>query len=341
MLLALTYIAVNRIFPAELMPRVLALISAIWSISAFCGPLIGGTFSTYGHWRFAYWAFALQAVIFLLGAPFVITNSRKPKSDSPLTFPGIRLAIMSSAIIIVAIAGTTADALMSPVFCLAGIALVWIFLIVDRSTRHVRMFPKAALTIGSKTSLGLFMTCTAAASTMSFLVYGPVLLEVLHGLSPLASGYVIALEAVAWGLLAIVFSGAGAVLERKLIRIGTATVTLAVLVFSLTMPDGPLWAIVLCGLAQGAGFGMMWSFVMRRIIRSVPDEEQDTASSAIPATQQIAFALGAAVAGIVANMAGFAAGLTIETARAAAFWVFAAFLPLALIANVAAWKLTK
>ena len=185
------------------------------------------------------------------------------------------------------------------------------------------------------------MTFTAAAATMSFLVYGPVLLETLHGLSPLLSGYVIALEAVAWGVAAIIFSGANAVLEKWLIRLGTATVALGVAGFAYTMPDGPVWGVVACGIAQGAGFGMMWSFVMRRIAKSVPDEEQDVASSAIPVTPQIAFALGAAVAGIVANMAGFSEGLTVEAAKQAAFWVFAAFIPLSLVANVAAWKLTR
>ena len=47
-LVALTYVAINRLFPPELTPRLIALTSAIWSTSAFCGPLIGGSFATYG-----------------------------------------------------------------------------------------------------------------------------------------------------------------------------------------------------------------------------------------------------------------------------------------------------
>ncbi len=341
MLLALSYISANKLFAKAVMPRVLALISATWSVSAFCGPLIGGTFSTYGLWRFAYWAFALQALLFVAGAMFVMSNDRTRKQGSEVMFPGVRLAILSAAIILVAIAGTAAEDLLSPLLCAAGLVLVWVFLRTDKSTSEARMFPLTTLQLGSKTSIGLFMTFTAAAATMSFLVYGPVLLETLHGLSPLMSGYVIALEAVAWGLAAIAFSGAGPTLEKWLIRIGTATVALGVLGFSYTMPDGPLWGVVVCGLAQGAGFGMMWSFVMRRIITSVPDEEQDVASSAIPATQQVAFALGAAVAGIVANMAGFAEGLTADSARTVAFWVFAVFFPLVLVSNLAVWRLTR
>jgi MFS family permease len=50
-LVALTYVAVNRMFPRHLMSRLMALISAVWSISAFYGPLIGGSFATFGNWR--------------------------------------------------------------------------------------------------------------------------------------------------------------------------------------------------------------------------------------------------------------------------------------------------
>ena len=39
-LVALTYVAVNRLFPQTLIPQLIALTSAIWSVSAFCGPLI-------------------------------------------------------------------------------------------------------------------------------------------------------------------------------------------------------------------------------------------------------------------------------------------------------------
>ena len=51
-------------------------------------------------------------------------------------------------------------------------------------------------------------------------------------------------------------------------------------------------------------------------------------------------AVGAAAAGIAANLAGLGEGATGETARAAAFWVFAAFLPLLAIGGLAALRFT-
>lgn len=56
--------------------------------------------------------------------------------------------------------------------------------------------------------------------------------------------------------------------------------------------------------------------------------------------RQIGGAVGAAIAGATANLVGFAAGLSDETARAAAIWVFAISVPLALAGFGAAWRFT-
>ena len=66
MLVALAFIAIRHWFDPGLMPKVMALISAVWSMSAFAGPLVGGTFSTFGNWRLAFLVVAAQAIIFII-----------------------------------------------------------------------------------------------------------------------------------------------------------------------------------------------------------------------------------------------------------------------------------
>jgi hypothetical protein len=56
--------------------------------------------------------------------------------------------------------------------------------------------------------------------------------------------------------------------------------------------------------------------------------------------QRIGYAVGAAAAGIAANAAGLGDGATVAAARAAAFSVFAAFLPLFAIGGLAALRFT-
>ena len=58
----------------------------------------------------------------------------------------------------------------------------------------------------------------------------------------------------------------------------------------------------------------------------------------LPSAQQTGFALGAALAGIIANALGFEHMTRIEEYRTAAFWLFAAFVPPALLGNVIAWR---
>ncbi len=341
MLIALTYVALARNFPQSLMPRLMAMISVVWSTSAFCGPLIGGTFSSFGFWRLGFWAFAVQALLFLLCTLAVIKEAKRETDDGPVTVPLARLAILTLAVLSISLAGALASATLSPLLCLLSIAALWLFLRMDQARPQSRMFPSSVLKLRSPACAGLIMVFSAAASSMSFIVYGPILLEILYGLSPLAAGYVVALEAVAWGVAAVLFSGFPQSAERWLVRGGTAIIALGTLGFAFAMPSGSLWLVILSAIAQGAGFGIMWGYLVRRLVALAPAAERDVASSSFPTTQQIGFAMGASLAGMVANFVGFAEGVTPETAHAAAFWVFAAFVPLAVVANVAAWALTR
>ena len=65
-LVALSFIAMRRLFPAKFLPLVIASISALWGTSAFFGPLIGGIFAEFDFWRGAFWFFAIQAAGLIL-----------------------------------------------------------------------------------------------------------------------------------------------------------------------------------------------------------------------------------------------------------------------------------
>ena len=96
------------------------------------------------------------------------------------------------------------------------------------------------------------------------------------------------------------------------------------------------WVVLL-----GAGFGMCWAFVMRRVVESVAESERERAASSLPTIQLLGYALGAALSGIVANLSGLAAEVPRAVVEVAAFWVFAAFLPVAALGVAAAWRLAR
>ena len=61
----------------------------------------------------------------------------------------------------------------------------------------------------------------------------------------------------------------------------------------------------------------------------------------MPTTHQVGLAIGAAAAGIIANVAGFSETASLEDFHSVSFWVFASFVPVAVIALIMGWRMTS
>ena len=68
LLSALAYVLVRNAFPEVLWPRVLGLLSGVWSVTVLIGPLIGGVFASWGHWRGAFVTVAAIGCLLAAGA---------------------------------------------------------------------------------------------------------------------------------------------------------------------------------------------------------------------------------------------------------------------------------
>ncbi len=343
-LVAVAFVAAGQLFPDRLIPRTMAVISGIWGASAFCGPLIGGAFASAGLWRMAFWAFAAQALVLIIAAIFLLRDSadetaqqRKPDRDGA---PVRRLAILCIAVLAIAAAGAEVTVLRSAVLVLIGVAAFVVFFKLDAKAGN-RLFPRRPLDIRHRVGAGLLMILLLAIATMSFTTYGPLLMRVLYGIDPLGAGYLIAVESVGWTLAAIAFASAAVRYEGSIIKAGSVLITAGLIGFAFAMPSNSLTGLFVAAVATGAGFGMFWGFVVRRVVAAAASNERETASSALPTIHLIGYAVGSAATGIVANAAGFADGVTVENAQVVAFWVFAAFLPIALFGNIAAWRLAR
>jgi len=163
----------------------------------------------------------------------------------------------------------------------------------------------------------------------------------LFDVSPLVAGFMIATESVAWTLAALAVARATPAQEPRLIRVGALLVTAGIVALATTMPRGPVAALVPGGILQGAGFGISWAFVLRRIVAGAAEGERERASAAMPTLQMIGYAIGAAASGVVANALGLTESAPIDVARVVGFWVFAAFLPLAFVGVAAAFRIAR
>lgn len=339
-LVALSYVAVAQLFPERLMPRLLALVSAVWGVSALCGPLIGGLFASLGIWRGGFWAFGGQALLLTLLAFLLLEAGRGRDAQPAARVPYRRLALLAAAVLAIAEAGARASPLGSGLLVVAGLLLLGLFLRLDLRAAE-RLLPRRPFDPRGATGAGLLAVFLLSASTMSFTTYGPLLLAALYGADPLTGGYMVALESAAWSVAALLVAGAGPAVESRLIRLGALAIVAGILGFALAMPQGPLPALAPWAVLEGAGFGMSWAFIIRRVVAGAAPDDRERASSALPATQLTGFAIGSALSGLVANALGFADGIARAEARAVAFWVFAAFLPLALVGVAAAWRLGR
>jgi MFS family permease len=338
-MLALSYVGVSAFFPAEEWPRLLGVISGVWGVSALLGPLVGGALASIGLWRGAFWAFGAQALLLALLMPLLVgrESAAAPRREA---LPVRQLLVLSVAVLAISAAGVQASGWRTSLLVGLGLVALWQVLDLERGAPS-RLFPPEPLRFALPWGAGYAMVLALATATVSFTVYGPLLMARLFGVTPLGAGLMVAVESFAWTLAALVFARAPERAERSLIRGGAVLITAGVLGFALTMPRGPVWMLLPPATLQGAGFGMCWAFLLRRIVVAVPEGERERASSAVPTMQMIGYAVGAAASGMVANMLGFADGASAEVVGAVAFWVFAAFLPLALIGVAAAWRLTR
>lgn len=338
-MVALAFVAATRFFPGPLMPRAMAAISVVWGASSFMGPMVGGFFAEIGFWRGGFWCMGAQAVLLAvwIGLGFD-AGAREPAGEErPPPFPLLRLGALAAGVVLIAAAGIDAAPARSGLLALAGLSMLALFFRLDAGKGADRLLPTPALSFAPGVGAGLLMVLCLSAASVVVAVYGPLLMTTLYGVSAFVAGGVLALGSIGWSLAAVAFSGAAERHDRRLILTGMGLVSLSVVGFVVAAPQGSVgWIALFAGL-EGAGFGLAWTFILRRLDRLAPAEDRERVSSAAPTMQRLGYATGAAWCGIVASAAGVADDMAVETARAVGFWVFAGALPVAALGLIAAW----
>jgi len=139
----------------------------------------------------------------------------------------------------------------------------------------------------------------------------------------------------------VLVSGSPEKHDGKIIVLGMVIVTVSILGFIYSVPNGPIWLIALCSTLEGGGFGMAWTFILRRTTALASPVEAQRISGAIPTIKRLGYALGAAYIGIVANAVGFldvdSTGNTANIAQT----IFLSCLPFAAIGLLAMLRLFR
>ncbi len=330
-------VAIAFLFPERHLARVFASVSSVWGIATVLGPLVGGIVVENGQWRDVFWLFAGQAALFSFAAPFLL-GAAVTKSGGP-GIPWPQLGGLAIGVGAIAIADVTVSPWLAATLVAAGMAALALMVRLD-GRAAIRLLPHRTADLGTVCGAGFLATFALTAATMGYAIYAPPVLQALRGFTPLWAGYAIAVESMAWTVTAVLVAGASGRWDGRWIRIGALCLIASLVILPATLADGPLTAALAGGALMGAAFGFSWSFLGRRILAALSDEDRAIGASATTAVRQTGAAVGAAISGVAANLAGFSAGVTAASARATSIWVFVAVLPLALLGTWAAFRLT-
>ncbi|MCK0173292.1 MULTISPECIES: MFS transporter [Mycobacteriaceae] len=334
LLAGLGYAVINTALPRQLWTRASALVSAMWGVGTIVGPASGGLFAQFGSWRWAFGVLTILTAAMAVLVPIALV-ARNPTADRParLRIPLASLLLLGSAALMVSVAGIPSDVRFTAGLLGVAIAIVVVFVFVDRRA-SVAVFPPTTFRPGPLkwiyVTLGLLMAATMVD------MYVPLFGQRLAGLAPVLAGFFGAVLSVGWTAGEIT----SASLRRR--RIIVRTVTIAPLVMAVGLGIGLLamrdemslpWVIVWAGglVLAGAGIGMAWPHLSAWAMSRVRDpEEGPAAAAAINTVQLICGAFGAGLAGVVVNQAG--GGGEAQAARLL-FGVFAVLAAIGVIAS--------
>ncbi|WP_164772153.1 MFS transporter [Mesorhizobium sp. M2C.T.Ca.TU.002.02.1.1] len=342
-LVSLAFVSVERLFPRAIWPQLFGVMSAIWGIAAFSGPMIGAIMVELLSWRWAVGIFTLGGIAVAIASLTVLNTAgaSRPQTtgDAAPPFPYGALACLAVSVVLIATAGVDIALLRSSLLLCLGLVGLALFIRIDALKPRSRLFPSNLFSWRFPVGAGMTMVAAFSVATCSFGIYGPLLLTTLHDIPLLTSGYIIAAESISWSILSILVANAPPERERSIILVGALMIAFGIAGFAYTIPAGSIPLILLCALLQGGGFGVAWPFLTRIIVASAAPDEQTIASAAVPTMQRIGYAVGAAIAGIIANASGFSEGLNRDAAASVASWLYLAFIPLGVFGCLAAMRI--
>jgi MFS family permease len=337
---AVAYVVVRRTLPEPLWPRAIALVSGMWSVSVLMGPLVGGWFARWGDWRGAFIAVVLIAVLLTAGAFVVLRPTAHDRRMPAPRIPGARVALICLAIAGTSAATTVASPIAKAGLIILAIASLSVMLRLNRDAA-TPLFPRDSFFLSSPTGVGLWLVLLLCVTFSPLQLYVPIFLQRLHGLDPLEAGYAVAGASMGWTIASLATAGAVGVWRNRLMLTGPLVMAIGLIGIALLMPASTSPALYLVIAVVGIGIGQCWAFVAHQVMSGARAGDETVAASSVPTMQQIGFALGAALAGLAANVSGLAHEAAGEGMAQAAFWVPASFVVPAVLACLASLRLRR
>ncbi|MCO5150306.1 MULTISPECIES: MFS transporter [unclassified Shinella] len=325
-LVALGYAFIRHVYPEPLWSTASTLYAAAWGIATFLGPTIGGIFAAGSAWREAFALLVPLSVLMTVAAPRLLPSGEGERVTTKTPF--LQIALLVAAVVVLSFASSVAAPVLRGAFAAAAVLAVLATVAIERRAEG-RLLPAGTISLGSPLAR-VYLIMLLLLVTICSDIYIPYFLQVLHGVSPLVSGYLVALLALGWTIAAFATAGLKGRRANRVIVAGALIETLATVLLVVALArHNPASGLVLLTIAtvfiflMGFGIGMGWAHLVTLVLHLAPPGETDKASAAITTMQALGAAFGAALAGVIVNSTGLVHPGGVDGALTAARWLYA------------------
>ena len=306
LLAGLGFAVVRTVLPPNLWQRAIALMSAMWGVGNFVGPIVGGAFAQIDLWRGAFVLLAVvaAALIVLTFRALPASGGRRAHTDP---VPWTSLALLTSATAAVSIASIV-DGAVTWILLAVAVAAGLVFIAWERNATS-GVLPKMTYR-GASPLRWIYLSIIVLAMVSTVETFIPLFGQRLGGLSPLAAGFLGAAISWGWTFASISSSSVESARMSRAVRVaGPVVLGLGLIGYALLQHDSPRgWAVAgwyATLFVAGCGIGMAiahWFTAGMRV--STDDAEAAQASAGLNTSQLIANAVGSALAGVLVSLGG-------------------------------------
>jgi MFS family permease len=325
------YALIAQMYPENLRGRALSTLSTAWGTATILGPAFGGVFAEFGSWRGAFFALGGLGLVFAYLAYRVVPESEA--GHGRVRFPVTRLGLLAASVLGLSATSQFDDNLARAVLAVVSVAVAGIAFRRDARAEQ-NLFPRQAVNLGTEMG-ATFWVMMLSTMTMVFInLYITLYLQKLHNVTPLAAAYIYVINSMAWSTVAFFIATWHGRKEEAAIVIGLCLLLIGLAGLAYVVETGPVYLIAGLFVVTGTGMGFINNSLIQRAIAIAPPEERARTGSSVQTLRTVGYSFGAAMAGLVAAVAGLTDDAAPEILGPAMRWVYGsgtAFPALALI----------
>lgn len=313
------YALIAEMFPEHLRGRALGLVSTTWGVATALGPTFGGIYAEFGLWRSAFATLAALAVVFAWLAWRVVPQAAH--GGRLANFPIARLALLGSSVLGLSMTSQLDDNRARAAFLIVGLALAAIAFRRDAKAER-SLFPRKAMIVNSELGAAYWIMIMATNTMIFTNLYVTLYLQALHGVTPLIAAFIYVIYSVTWSGAAFIAAHLSGNRESASIIFGLFLMLVGVAGIAWSVTAGPVWVIAVFLGVVGAGMGFINNPLIQRAIAAAPPDERARTGSSGQAVRNLGYSFGAALAGMVAAVAGLTDTASPEILGSAMTWVY-------------------